>query len=101
MDHKIAHISQQGEEEMIREHLENVAEQIKKFVRKYSYENIDVLRYAETTGLAHDIGKYSEAFQKRIRGSVERMVDHSTAGMIEMYKRGMLAAAFAGHLRRR
>lgn len=99
MDHKIAHISQQGEEEMIREHLENVAEQIKKFVRNYSYENIDVLRYAETTGLAHDIGKYSEAFQKRIRGSVERTVDHSTAGMIEMYKRGMLAAAFAvaGH----
>ena len=34
---------------------------------------------AELCGLAHDIGKYSNAFQTRIRGGTNR-VDHATAG---------------------
>lgn len=51
-------------------------------------------------GLMHDIGKYSEAFQQRIRGKAIQ-VDHSTAGALEAQKCGQSAAAFciAGHHR--
>ena len=51
-------------------------------------------------GLMHDIGKYSEAFQQRIRGKAIQ-VDHSTAGTLEAQKCGQSAAAFciAGHHR--
>ena len=41
---------------------------------------------AYNAGLLHDIGKYQEAFQKRIRGAALR-VDHSTCGAIEAAKR--------------
>lgn len=43
-------------------------------------------------GLMHDIGKYSEAFQQRIRGKAIQ-VDHSTAGTLEAQKCGQSAAA--------
>ena len=35
-------------------------------------------------GLAHDIGKYSDEFQLRLRGG--KKVDHATAGAIECFK---------------
>lgn len=38
---------------------------------------------ARTAALLHDIGKYSQAFQRRLTGSGER-VDHATAGAIEV-----------------
>ena len=49
-------------------------------------------------GLLHDVGKYSEAFQRRIRGDAEKP-DHATAGALEAAKRKDTAAAFciAGH----
>ncbi|WP_190973542.1 CRISPR-associated helicase Cas3' [Bifidobacterium callitrichos] len=51
-------------------------------------------------GLFHDIGKYSQAFQKRIRNP-ERYgkVDHSTAGALFLVQHGCSAASFAaiGH----
>ncbi len=52
----------------------------------------------ELAGLAHDIGKYSAAFQKRLKGDPTQ-VDHATAGMVECARRGQLFAAFAvaGH----
>lgn len=37
-------------------------------------------------GLTHDIGKYSEAFQKRIRRENTHAVDHSTAGGQLLYE---------------
>lgn len=40
-------------------------------------------------GLAHDIGKYSDEFQLRLRG--DKKVDHATAGAIECFK---IKAAF-------
>lgn len=95
---KIAHIAE-GREETIKAHLENVASQMMAFVSSYHYQDIDVSQYARMTGLGHDIGKYSEQFQQRIRGYSVIKVDHSTAGAIEMFNRGMVAAAFAiaGH----
>ncbi len=95
---KLAHCTE-NRQESIKEHLENVAEQMEAFVSRYEYGNLDVARYARMTGLGHDIGKYSERFQQRIRGNSAIKVDHSTAGAIEMFNRGMVAAAFAvaGH----
>lgn len=42
-----------------------------------------VSQLAQTAGLLHDIGKYSQAFQERLRGS-KRQVDHATAGAREV-----------------
>lgn len=38
-------------------------------------------------GLFHDIGKFSEAFQKRIHRETKQRVDHSTAGAKEKSNR--------------
>ncbi len=97
-DEKIAHINMQ-KEQTIKEHLENVAERAADFCVDYRIENLDVQDYAYQTGLAHDIGKYSDVFQKKIRGNHEIMTDHSTAGAKEMTKLRMPAGAFAvaGH----
>lgn len=64
-----------GQEQDLKEHLENVAILAMKFASHF-----DSSKIAYTIGLLHDIGKYSIAFQKRINGSNEK-VDHSTAGL--------------------
>lgn len=48
-------------------------------------------------GMAHDIGKYSAEFQKRLHGGVK--VDHASAGAYECVKAGQPFAAFcvSGH----
>ncbi|MBQ9501037.1 MAG: CRISPR-associated helicase Cas3' [Lentisphaeria bacterium] len=54
---------------------------------------------AQAVGMLHDIGKASDAFQKRLKGAIIR-VDHSTAGAIEairLYHDPLLAACIAGH----
>lgn len=60
---------------------------------------------ARIAGMAHDLGKYSQAFQRRLDGSTQR-VDHATAGAQELWKLFadkrrwqtlILAYAIAGH----
>lgn len=95
---KIAH--KDGErEQLIMEHLENVGELAAEYCNDYQVETVDASRYAYVTGLAHDIGKYSNMFQRKITENLDITVDHSTAGAKEMRKYGMLAASFAiaGH----
>lgn len=48
-------------------------------------------------GLVHDIGKYSDKFQKRLHGG--SITDHATAGAQELYKRKNIYAAYciSGH----
>lgn len=60
----------------------------------------DATMLAETAGLLHDIGKYTEAFAKRLEGG--KRVDHATAGArIAIKKWGhfgkLLAYIIAGH----
>lgn len=95
---KIAHINV-GREQSVYEHLENVAKQTAEFCEEYNITSTDVQAYAYEVGLVHDLGKYSEAFQNKIRGNLDISVDHSTAGARELVKLRMMAGAFAvaGH----
>ena len=95
---KIAHING-NQEQTIQEHLNNVGDKAAEFFKSYDIKNFDAYQYAYQTGLAHDIGKYSELFQHKIRDNLNINIDHSTAGAREMQRNKMLAAAFAiaGH----
>ncbi|MFY9421665.1 MAG: CRISPR-associated helicase Cas3' [Bacilli bacterium] len=76
----IARQNEEGFEQPLIDHLMNVAKKTASFARKFSSEDFGYL-----IGLLHDIGKYSDAFQRRIRGSKEH-VDHSTAGLQLAFK---------------
>ena len=88
----LAHISEDHRRQTVLEHLEGMAELCGRFAMPFGAEELGRL-----TGLAHDIGKYSDAFQRRLQGG-ER-VDHATAGAYECLRQGQPVAAFciAGH----
>lgn len=81
----------------LKDHLTNVAKLSQEFANDF---NAGELAY--TSGLLHDLGKYSPEFQRRLEG-VNIHVDHSTAGAIEAGKLfcpsyGLLFAyAVSGH----
>ena len=56
-----------GKEQPLKDHLKNVAELTSQFASIFKSDNL-----AYQIGYLHDIGKYSDAFQKRIRGSLFR-----------------------------
>lgn len=89
----LAHIADTGQVQTVTNHLEGTAKQSAAFARAFGAEEAGCL-----VGLAHDIGKFSDAFQRRLHGSLER-VDHSTAGASECFRLGQPYAAFAvaGH----
>lgn len=92
----IAHKREENEQEEIQtilEHLNNTAKRCSEFAKC-----IDLPEYGSFVGKLHDIGKYSNEFQKRINGATIT-VDHSTAGAQEAFKRKLLIAALciAGH----
>lgn len=94
---KIAHINPLGEKQSIKEHLFGTAELAKQFADNFGCGQAGYL-----CGLMHDIGKYSEDFQRRICDPEHvKKVDHSTAGAKELCKRSEeympLAMAVAGH----
>lgn len=82
MDEYLAHIAQNGTKQAVLEHLNQTAELCSRFAAAFGAED-----QGKLAGLAHDLGKYSPAFQRRIRGSPEQ-VDHSTAGAWECARRG-------------
>jgi len=89
----LAHRSEDDREQTVQEHLNGTAELCAGFAAAFGEAERGRL-----LGLAHDLGKYSDAFQRRLEGSTER-VDHATAGAAECCKRGQVCAAFAvaGH----
>lgn len=95
---KVAHISG-NKEQSVSSHLEEVARRTSDFCKDYNFADADVQAYAYRVGMAHDIGKYSDKFQQKIREDLNISVDHSTAGARELQKRKMLSGAFAiaGH----
>ena len=89
----LAHRTATGQVQSVLEHLYGTALLAGEFARPFGGEE-----QAKLAGFAHDIGKYSAAFQKRLLGNSGK-VDHSTAGTVECWKRRQLFAAFAvaGH----
>ncbi len=89
----LAHVAEDGREQTVLAHLEGTAALCAAFAAGF-----DAGEQGRLAGLAHDIGKYSDTFQRRIRGSPEQ-VDHATAGAFECMKLGQPLAAFAvaGH----
>ena len=75
------------------EHLEGTAELAEQFGAAFGSGD-----FARMTALAHDLGKYSSAFQRRLRGDLGR-VDHSTFGAQAVRTVGGLIPAYcvAGH----
>lgn len=70
----IAHRSEDGRDQALSEHLRNVAQRAGEFAAAFGAEG-----WGRASGLLHDDGKASPAFQRRIRGAAIR-VDHSTPG---------------------
>ena len=90
----LAHISEDGlRRQPLSEHLKQTAELAKQFAEVFHAGDWGYL-----CGLLHDIGKYSDEFQRRILGEKLR-VDHSTAGAqeVENLKAFFTAYCIAGH----
>lgn len=89
----LAHIAKDGRTQSIPAHLNGTATLAAQFAAAFGAAEQGTL-----AGISHDIGKYSDAFQRRLHGSNEQ-VDHATAGAFECMKANQLFAAFAvaGH----
>lgn len=88
--------SAEGEWQGLTDHLAAVGQKAAEFASAFSCSE-----YGACAGLLHDLGKFTEEFQDRLRGSPQR-VDHSTWGAriaLERYPSlgYLLAYAIAGH----
>lgn len=92
----LAHISDDKKEQTIKEHLEGTARLAKEFAEKFGKGE-----WGYCCGMLHDLGKYSEDFQKKIRESSKKMVDHSSAGAQLCFEQGglyqFMSYCIAGH----
>ena len=70
----IAHMTKDGREQTLTDHLQQVARLSCEFARPFHNENL-----ATAAGLLHDIGKASPKAQLRMHGA-DIQVDHATAG---------------------
>lgn len=89
-----AHRSEDGARmQTVLAHLQNTAHLAARFAAPFGASDLAYL-----AGMLHDIGKFSQAFQRRLFGSSEH-VDHSTAGAKEAWaiKQPEVAFAVAGH----
>ncbi len=88
-----AHISEDKKrEQTIREHLEGTGKLAQKFAKEFGCGD-----WGYGIGLLHDIGKYSEKFQKRLKGGP--ITDHASAGAKELFHQKNYPGAYciAGH----
>ena len=83
----------------LKSHLENVGSVAADKAKHFNGQDL-----ARVAGLLHDLGKYTEEFQQRLRGSKVK-VDHSTHGALQILEmesvhpffRWLIAHAIAGH----
>ena len=69
----LAHLTEDGRTQTILEHLKGTASLCSAFAAAFDAE-----AQGQLAGMAHDIGKYSAAFQRRLHGGPK--VDHASAG---------------------
>ena len=90
----IAHCNE-GREQSILDHLQGTAEKARDFAEVFGKGD-----WGYCCGMLHDIGKYSDKFQRRIHGE-EIKVDHATAGARVCLELGgmypFLEMCIAGH----
>lgn len=91
----IAHKDGEREQPVL-EHLEGTANLAGMFASAFGKRD-----WGYCCGLLHDIGKYSDEFQKKIKTESDDRVDHATAGAQECEKKGglypVLEYCIAGH----
>ena len=87
-----AHIRDDGAVQTVMEHLIGTAERCAAFAAAFREE-----KRGKLLGYAHDIGKCSEEFQRRLLGGPK--VDHATAGALECAKirEDLMACCVVGH----
>jgi CRISPR-associated helicase Cas3/CRISPR-associated endonuclease Cas3-HD len=78
----------------LKDHLRNVAEQAKEFAAP-----LGLSAEADLAGVVHDLGKYAQRFQDRLRDNSIRGVNHWSVGSSIAFAQPALEAAFAieGH----
>ena len=89
----IAHVAEDGRTQTVEAHLRGTAELAAKFAGAFG-----AAEAADYEGRAHDIGKYTDDFQRRLLEDGP-ICDHATAGAIECARRGAdwAACAVMGH----
>lgn len=87
-----AHRRDDGKMQTLEEHLQGTAKRSGAFAAAFGAE-----AWGQLLGYAHDLGKASEAFQKRLLGGPK--VDHATAGALECKKKNLdlMGCCIAGH----
>lgn len=101
----IAHVTADGRTHSLKEHLFHTAERAGEFAAAFGFRS-----WGWLGGLWHDLGKYSQAFQKKLEAvagdeahlEAKARVDHSTAGALHAVDHfgvagRLLAYLVAGH----
>lgn len=93
MEDYYAHTRETGEKQTVKEHLEGTAKLASAFAAEF-----DSADQGKLMGMAHDIGKYSKEFQRRLLKSGPK-VDHASAGACECGKidQPYAAICISGH----
>jgi CRISPR-associated helicase Cas3/CRISPR-associated endonuclease Cas3-HD len=73
----IARRNKSGQEQLLRDHLLAVADLARRYLEPWKVPSAEL---GQLAGLLHDLGKYSEEFQKKIHGQEELHVHHSHPG---------------------
>lgn len=91
----IAHLNE-GRIQTMKDHLCGTAELAGHFAGRFGKAD-----WGYACGMLHDIGKYSLAFQDKIKNNSNRQVDHSTAGAKACFEKGgmyrFMSYCIAGH----
>ena len=91
----IAHLNE-GRRQTMKDHLCETAELAGRFAERFGKSD-----WGYACGMLHDIGKYSLAFQDKIKNNSNRQVDHSTAGAKACFEKGgmyrFMSYCIAGH----
>jgi CRISPR-associated endonuclease/helicase Cas3 len=97
----VAHVTENGSTHSLREHLFGTAERAAEFAGGFGFH-----QWGRLAGLWHDLGKYSPAFQKKIRAAMDpeahleakARVDHSTAGGLKAIQEFGLAGRILAYI---